>query len=92
MTYKQITRTEARQAINRVANSEDGQIFLAVLCKQCGFMSNLMSMEDPNITQVLAAQRGVYGAIRNQIRPENLLQAEYRIQIVDDPPEKVDKK
>lgn len=84
MSYKQINKTEAREAINRVASTEDGQILLAVLCNECGFMSNLMSMDNPNKTQVLAAQRGVYARLRKVIRPEHLRKAEYDITIVED--------
>ena len=85
---KQITTKEAQEAINRLSSTEDGQIFLAVLCHDCGFMSNHMSMDDPNKTQVLAAIRGVYGRIRKNIRPEYLLKAEYRIKLVGDKVEK----
>ena len=72
------------EAINRVASTEDGQIFLAVLQKECGFHSNFMSMDDPNKTQVFAAMRGVYAKIRKYIRPEHLLKAEYKLEIVED--------
>lgn len=85
---KKISRQEASEAINRLSSTEDGQIFLAVLCAECGFMRNAMSMDDPNKTQVLAAMRGVYGKIRNSIRPEHLIEAEYRIQIIDKQPTK----
>ena len=72
------------EAVNRLASTEDGQIFLAILQRECGFFNNNMSMDDPNKTQVLAAMRGVYGKIRKYIRPEHLLEAEYRIEIVGD--------
>lgn len=84
MSYKKVNNIEAIEAINRVASTEDGQIFLAVLQKECGFFANSMSMDDPNKTQVLAAMRGVYGAIRKYIRPEYLLKAEYKTEIVID--------
>ena len=83
MTFKQFNRTEIKQAINRVANTEDGRIFLAVLASECGFFKNLMS-DDPNRTQMFAAQRGVYAKIRNNIRPDLLRKAEYGIEIVED--------
>lgn len=84
MNYKKISKTEVKEVINRVASTEDGQIFLAVLCRECGFFSNHMSMDDPNKTQVLAAQRGVYAKIRKHIRPDLLRNAEYGIEIVED--------
>ena len=82
------TETEAREAINRVASTEDGQVFLAVLNDECGFHRNLMSPDDPNKTQMYAAKRGVYAKIRKYIRPEHLLKAEYNTQIVKDIPKK----
>ena len=84
MSYKKISKNEVREAINRVASTEDGQIFIALLQEECGFFANLISMDNPNQTQVLAAQRGVYARIRKYIRPEYLLEAEYKIEIVLD--------
>lgn len=81
---KQFNRSEIKHAINRVASTEDGQILLAVLAAECGFFSNKMSMDNPNKTQVLAAQRGVYAKIRNNIRPDLLRKAEYGIEIIED--------
>ena len=81
---KRITKTEAREAIKRVASTEDGQILFAVLCHDCGYNNNYMSMDDPNKTQVFAAMRGVYIKTRNYIRPEHQWEAEYKIQIVED--------
>ena len=92
MTYKQISKTEVFEAINRVASTDDGQILLAWLCHECGFQRNIMSMECPNTTQVYAAKRGVYASLRKSIRPEHLLKAEYKIQIVEDKIEKKDAK
>lgn len=92
MTYKQVSKTDVFEAINRVANTDDGQILLAWLCHDCGFHKNMMSMECPNKTQVYAAKRGVYASLRKSIRPEHLLQAEYKIQIVEDKIEKAEPK
>ena len=78
-----ITKTEVKEAINRVAGTEDGQIFLAVLCHECGFFRNLIS-DNPNQTQIFAAQRGVYAKLRQHIRPEHLRKAEYGIEIIED--------
>ena len=80
-----VTKDEARESINRVAHTQDGKILLAVLQLECGFMHNLMSMDDPNKTQVLAAQRGVYAKMRKHIEPEALIDSEYRIQITETP-------
>ena len=84
VSYRKVNKKEASEAINRVASTEDGQIFLALLEKECGFFENLISMDNPNQTQVLAAQRGIYARIRKYIRPEYLLEAEYRTEIGDD--------
>jgi len=91
LVRQQVSKTEASQAINRVASTEDGKILLAYLCAQCGFFNNLMDPSDPNKTQVLAAKRGVYGAVRQAINPQHLLQAEYGITIINDQPKKVSK-
>ena len=79
MKQIEISKKELEQAINRLSGTEDGQIFLAWLCAECGFMSNKMNLSDPNVTQVLAATRGVYAKIRKFIKPQDLIKAEYGI-------------
>lgn len=83
-----VTKEEARESINRLAQTKDGKILLAVLQKECGFMNNLMSMDDPNKTQVFAAMRGVYAKMRRYIQPEYLVDIEYKISIIEDQPKK----
>lgn len=88
---RKISQSEAAEAINRCATTDDGQILLAVLQIDCGFMANLMSLDDPNVTQVLASKRGVYAGLRKYINPEFLIEIEYRIQIVKDKIKKAEK-
>lgn len=83
-----ISKAEAYESVKRCANTEDGKILLAVLQRECGFMHNFMSIDDPNKTQVMAAQRGVYAKLRKYIKPENLIDIEYRINIVENQEEK----
>lgn len=91
LTQQKINQQEVLEAINRVTGTEDGQILMAYLCHICGFFSNLMSMDDPNKTQALAAKRGVYGAMRQSVHPHNLLKIEYGIELVKTQPKKVKK-
>lgn len=79
MKQIRIAPKELEEAVNRVSGTEDGQVFLALLCRESGFLSNKMNLNDPNHTQVLAAMRGIYAKIRKHIPQENLLKAEYGI-------------
>ena len=79
MKQKEICKKELEQAINRLTGTEDGQIFLAWLCAECGFMNNKMHPTDPNATQVFASMRGIYAKIRKFIKPQDLIKAEYGI-------------
>ncbi len=83
MRLIKVNKAQAAESIKRCAETEDGKILLAVLQKECGFMSNVMSMDDPNKTQVFAAQRSIWAKLRNYINPESLIDIEYRIQITD---------
>lgn len=80
----EVSKAQAREAINRVAKTEDGKVLLAVLQYECGFLRNAMSIDDPNKTQVLASMRGVYGKIRKYIQSEALIDIEYKIKFVGD--------
>lgn len=92
MKQLRVTTADVRESINRLAQTDDGKIVLAFIQKECGFMSNLMSYEDPNITQVYAAKRGVYAQIRKCINPEYLMDIEYKIVIEQEQPTKESKK
>lgn len=88
MKQLKVTTADVRESINRVAQTDDGKIVLAFIQKECGFMNNLMSYEDPNVTQVLAAKRGVYAMIRKNINPDYLVDIEYKIVIEQEQPTK----
>lgn len=75
---------EAGQAVNRVASTEDGKILLYMLQRDCGFMRNLMSMDDPNQTQVFAAKRGVWAHFRNYIDKKHRVDIENNVEVVND--------
>jgi len=64
-------------ALNNIAASEEGRIVLAVLKDSCGWDATYLSSEDPQVTQYFAARRGVYGSIRQHIRPEHLKKIEF---------------
>ena len=65
------------EALNNIAASEEGRIVLAVLKDSCGWDATYLSSEDPQVTQYFAARRGVYGSIRQHIRPEHLKKIEF---------------
>lgn len=89
LVQQKIKEQEVLEAINRVTNTDDGQILMAYLCHNiCGFFNNIMSMDEPHKTQVFAAKRGVYGSLRKAVKPSNLVQIEYGIEIVLDQPTK----
>lgn len=83
-----ISKEEAKESIKRCAHTQDGKILLAILQQECGFMPNIMSLDDPNKTQVFAAKRGVWALFRKYILPEDLIDIEYRIQITEKPKQK----
>ena len=64
-------------ALNQIAASEEGRVVLAVLKDSCGWDATYLSSEDPQVTQYFAARRGVYGSIRQHIRPEHLKKIEF---------------
>lgn len=92
MKVLKVTTADVKESINRLAQTDDGKIVLAWIHKDCGFGINLMSYEDPNVTQVYAAKRGVYASLRKNINPDYLVDIEYRIVIEQEKAEKSGKK
>lgn len=66
-----------KEALNHIAASEEGRMVLAVLKDSCGWDATYLSSNDPQVTQYFAARRGVYGSIRQLIRPEHLKKIEF---------------
>lgn len=66
-----------KQALNRLAATDDGQIFLAYIKIMTGWDDVYLSTEDATVTQYYAARRGVYGGIRKLIKPEYLKSIEF---------------
>jgi hypothetical protein len=66
-----------KAALNNIAASPEGQLVLAVLKESCGWDQVYLSSDNPQVTQYYAARRGVYGSIRQLIRPEHLKKIEF---------------
>lgn len=78
----QVTVKQAENSLSRVAATQDGQILLAMLCKECGFLSNLMDLESGERTLALAAVRGVYAKFRKHIPRDSLIAIEHDIEFI----------
>lgn len=81
---KRITTERFTQAINAVAASEDGQVVLAVLADSCGWDKTYLSSDKAEVTQYYAARRGVYGGLRNHIKPQYLKKIEFDFKIQEE--------
>ena len=72
-----VTDAHFKECLNHIAGTTEGQIVLYFLMEECGWSKTFLSSEDPQVTQYYAARRGVYGSLRNQIRPEYLKLIEF---------------
>ena len=66
-----------KTAFNEVAATDAGKVLLAAIMIDCRWNTTIVSSENPQVTQFYAAQRGVYGAIREHIKPEHLKEIEF---------------
>jgi len=65
------------EALNRVASTDDGKIVLAILKESCGWDKTFLSSDNPETSHYYAVKRGVYGGLRQHIRPEHLMSIEF---------------
>lgn len=70
-----------KEAINRVASTEDGQFLLHALMVECEYHKSLISVTDPMIAHYSSVRRGVYAKMRQYIRSEHLKVIEYDINV-----------
>lgn len=74
---KQIDDKEFIRALNAIASTEDGQIVLAILKDSCQWDKTYLASDNPTISHYYAVKRGVYGGLRERIRPEYLKKIEF---------------
>lgn len=77
---KKISDKQFKDAINRIAATEDGQAIFAWMKHSCNWDSTLMSNE-ANMTQHYASIRGVWGRVRQFIDPKYLKAIEFDIKV-----------
>ncbi len=68
----EITEKKYKEALNRLAKSDDGKIVLAVLKDICHWDMTYLDTESEIKNIHHATKRGVYGTIRRNIKPESL--------------------
>lgn len=73
----EITPQKFITALNEVAATDSGRIVLAALKDSCHWDATYLSSESPQVTQFYAAQRGIYGGIRQHIKREHLIPIEF---------------
>ena len=73
----EIDNKKFTEALNEIAATDSGKIILAMLKDSCRWDATYLSSEDPQVTQFYAAQRGIYGAIRQHIKREHLIPIEF---------------
>lgn len=88
----QITKEELVKAINAVAATHEGKLVFASLMYDCHWETTYLASDDPQTTHFHAVKRGVYGALRSNIRDEYLKEIEfnYKMQVKDGRDDKPD--
>jgi hypothetical protein len=71
------TEKKLTEAINEVAATDAGKILLAAIKESCKWDLTLVAHDNPQVTQFYAAQRGLYGSLRQKIRIEYLKEIEF---------------
>jgi hypothetical protein len=66
-----------KDALNRVAATDDGKIIFAWLKDACAWDATILSSDNPTVTQYHSARRGVYGGIRQHIKRQYLKEIEF---------------
>jgi hypothetical protein len=74
---KQIDEKEFIRALNAIAANEDGQIVLAMLKDSCGWDKTYIASDNPTISHYYAVKRGIYGGLRERIKPQLLKVIEF---------------
>lgn len=73
----EITDKHFKECLNHIAATPEGQAVLFILMEDCHWNKTIVSTEKPKVTQYYAARRGVYGGLRQHIRPEYLKSIEF---------------
>lgn len=81
-----------KEALNRVAATDDGKIVLAMIKDSCQWDMTLLDTSDPVRTLCYAVKRGLYGGLRKHINREHLKSIEYDYAIEKENIERVNKK
>ena len=74
-----VSPNTVKEAIRRVASTDDGQLLLHTLMMECEYHKNFLSATDPMIAHCASIRRGVYAKMRQYIRNEHLKVIEYDI-------------
>ncbi len=80
----EISKKTYVEALNRLASTDDGKIVLAAIMESVGWNNTTLSSDDPIKTQFFAVKRGVYGAIRSDIKAEHLKKIEFNYMLTHD--------
>lgn len=70
-----------KEALNRVAASDDGKIVLAMIKDDCQWDMTVLDTTDPVRSMCYAVKRGLYGGLRKHINREHLKSIEYDYEI-----------
>lgn len=72
-----VTNEHFKECLNHIAATPEGQAVLFVLMEDCHWNKTILATDSPDVTQYHAAKRGVYGSLRQWIRPEYLKVIEF---------------
>ena len=72
-----ITRKTYLEALNRVANSDDGKIVIAAIKDRCKWDAVYLASDDPVKTHTYAAVRGIYADLRKDINKKHKVSIEF---------------
>ena len=73
----EIDEVKFTEALNQVAATDAGKVVLAMLKESCKWDITLVAHDEPQVAQFYAAQRGVYGGLRQRIRIQYLKEIEF---------------
>ncbi len=66
-----------KECLNYIAGLPEGKAVLYILMEDCHWNKTILATDKPEVTQYHAARRGVYGSLRQWIRPEYLKEIEF---------------
>lgn len=74
---REITEKDFVKALNAIAETEAGQVVLFGLKDSCGWDKTYIASDNPTVSHYYAVKRGVYGGLRDRIKPELLKKIEF---------------